>query len=166
MAMERRVALIVLLLSAVVLSPMLAFAQGAQTTSDWGALKNLPNESKLEVKLKSGKTVDGKLGSVSDESLSVISKSGNVEIKREEVATIHQIVKKSATSATLIGMGVGAGAGAALGAIAASNDDNSLDKIDHAATAGLAVVGAGVGAITGYLIGKRATKRVLLYESK
>ena len=164
MAMRSRVALIVLLISTVTFSPIIVFAQSG--SGDWGALKNLPTDSKLTVKLKTGKTVDGKLSNASDAGLTIVSKNGNVEIKREDVSTIHQVVNKSATAATLIGMGVGAGAGAALGGIASSADDDGFDKIDHAATAGLAVVGAGVGALTGYLIGKRGNKRLLIYESK
>ena len=164
MAMRSRVALIVLLISTVAFSPIIVFAQSG--SGDWSALKNLPTDSKLTVKLKTGKTVDGKLANASDAGLTIVSKNGLVEIKREDVSTIHQVVNKSATAATLIGMGVGAGAGAALGGIASSADDDGFDKIDHAATAGLAVVGAGVGALTGYLIGKRGNKRLLIYESK
>jgi len=164
MAMRSRVALIVLLISTVAFTPIIVFAQSG--SGDWSALKSLPTDSKLTVKLKTGKTVDGKFTNASDAGLTIVSKNGNVEIKREDVSTIHQVVNKSATAATLIGMGVGAGAGAALGGIASSADDDGFDKIDHAATAGLAVVGAGVGALTGYLIGKRGNKRLLIYESK
>jgi len=162
----RRVALITLVISSIILSPIVVLSQGTTTTGDWGALKNLPTESQLAIKLKTSKTVEGQLISVNDEGLTLASKNRNVEIKRDEVASIHQIVKKSATPSTLIGMGVGAGAGAALGAIATINDDDNFEKIDHAATAGLAVLGAGVGAIAGYLIGKRGTKRVLIFENK
>jgi small nuclear ribonucleoprotein (snRNP)-like protein len=154
------------LILSIFFSPLIAAAQGVTTTGDWGVLRNVPTDSKLVIKLKNGKTVEGKLQNVSDSSLNVVNKNSPTELKREEIATVHQITKKSPTAATLIGMGIGAGAGAGLGAIAASNDNNDFDKIDHAATAGLAVIGAGVGAITGYLIGKRGNKRILLYESK
>jgi membrane protein DedA with SNARE-associated domain len=94
-------------------------------------------------------------------------KNSPVEIKRDDVATVHEVVKKSsATKATLIGTGVGAGVGAAAGGIATAKDDDGFDKIDHVATAGLAVAGAGVGALVGYLIGRGGNQRVLLYESK
>jgi len=59
---------------------------------------------------------------------------------------------------------IGAGAGAAIGAAGGGND-NGFDKIDHAVTAGLAVLGAAAGAVGGYLIGKR-NKRVLIYQAK
>jgi membrane protein DedA with SNARE-associated domain len=59
---------------------------------------------------------------------------------------------------------VGAGTGAAIGAVASSGDDN-FGKFDQAATAGLTVVGAIAGALTGYLIGRHSSKRVLVYEA-
>ena len=71
----------------------------------------------------------------------------------------------SSSVGLIIGLGLGAGAGAGLGPIGASNDDSSFEKTDHAATAGLAVVGAGIGALTGYLIGRGGSKRILIYES-
>lgn len=63
-----------------------------------------------------------------------------MEVKRDEVATIHEVTKKSATEAMLIGTGVGAGV--------------------------LAVAGAGVGALVGFLVGKSGNKRVLVSEAK
>lgn len=52
--------------------------------------------------------------------------------------------------------------------VAASDDNNSFDfdKFDKAANAGLAVIGAEVGALTGYLIGRQGSKRTLVYQSK
>jgi small nuclear ribonucleoprotein (snRNP)-like protein len=136
-------------------------------TNNWSRVTGVAAGARLSVKLKTGKTVNGTLNSVSDTGLSLTVKNSPVEIKREAVATVHEVVKKSsATKATLIGTGVGAGVGAAAGGIASSNDDSGFEKIDHAATAGLAVVGAGVGALVGYLIGRGGDKRVLLYEAK
>jgi small nuclear ribonucleoprotein (snRNP)-like protein len=121
--------------------------------------------SKLSVKLRNGKTLNGMLNTASDSALSVMVKNAPVETKREEVVSVHEVIKKSATKATLIGTGVGAGAGAAAGAISDSSSDG-FEKIDAAATAGLTIVGAGVGALVGYLIGRSGNKRVLIYEAK
>jgi len=52
-----------------------------------------------------------------------------------------------------------------LGAAGSATDDNGFDKIDHAVIAGLAVVGAVAGSVSGYFIGRRA-KRTLIYENK
>jgi hypothetical protein len=151
------------LVASLLLSSITLVAQITET-SDWSALRVIASGSKLSVKLKNGKAVDGKLDRLSDSALSLSGKNAPVEIKREDVLSIYQITKKSATKATLIGMGGGAGAGAVIGAAGAS--DNGFDKIDHAVTAGLTVLGAGVGALTGYLIGRGGSKRVLVYEAK
>ena len=153
------------LTTSLLLSAVTVAAQGQ--TSDWSKVAALASGSNLSVKLKNGKTIKGTLNSVSDSTLSLTAKNAPVEIKREEVRTVHEVVKKSsATKATLIGTGVGAGAGAAAGAIGDSVNDNGLEKLDSVATAGLAIVGAGVGALVGYLVGRSGNKRVLVYEAK
>ncbi len=153
-----------LLLASFLLSSLTVAAQ--RNSSDWFQVKSIQTGSKLSVKLKSGKTIDGRFISVSDVALSVTVKNAPRELKREDVLTIHETIKKkSSTKATLIGLGLGAGAGAAIGAAGSSND-NGFDKIDHAVIAGLTVLGAGAGALTGYLLGRGGSKRVLIYESK
>lgn len=156
----------VLVVSFLLPSIILAAQNTAATTSDWSALKAVTSGSKLSVKLKNGKTVDGRLSSVSDAALTLSIKNSVQDLKREDVLSVYQLTKKSATKATLIGMGVGAGAGAVIGAAGAASNDNGFEKIDNAVTAGLTVIGAGVGAVTGYLLGRGGSKRVLVYESK
>ena len=139
----------------------------AQTTSppgsDWSRVTAVEIKSKLVIKLKNGKTVEGKLSSVSDTGLSLSVKDKLVDVKREDVLSLYQITKKSATKATLIGMGVGAGAGAAIGVAGGGND--GFAKLDHAVTAGLTVLGAAAGALGGYLVGKSGRKQVLIYQA-
>lgn len=148
----------------------LAFAVQGQTNdqmNNWSKVAALAAGAKLSVKLKTGKTVNGTVNNVSDSALSLNVKSSTREIKREDVASVYEVVKKgSATKATLIGTGIGAGVGAAAGGIADKNDDSGFEKIDHVATAALAVVGAGSGALVGYLVGRGGSKKVLLYETK
>ena len=151
------------LISSLLLSTITLAAQTPSSTSDWASLRNVPTDSKVLVKLKTGKSVEGKLKSVSDASVTVIRKNSPVEIKREDVASVYQVTKKSAVPSTLLGMGLGAGAGAGLGAIGSSGE---FDKLDQAVTAGLTVIGALAGGVTGYLIGRRSSKRTLVYESK
>ncbi len=162
---SKRLTIGIALIAAILLSPVSLTAQTATApTGDWSRLTAVESGSKLVIELKSGKTVDGKLSSVSDSVLSLSVKNKPVEVKREDVRSVHQITKKSATKATLIGLGVGAGAGAAVGAAGGSNS-NGFEKIERAATAGLAVLGAGAGALAGYLVGRRGRKRVLIYET-
>ena len=139
-------------------------ATQATATNDWSRLNTVTSGSKLAVKLKNGNNVEGKLSGVSDTVVSLSVKNKPMDVKREDVLSVHQIIKKSATKATLIGLGVGAGAGAAIG-LAGSKDD-SFAKLDHAVTAGLTVLGAGAGAVAGYFIGRSGSKRVLIYEAK
>jgi len=149
-----------LLLSSVTVSAQLSTAPA----SDWSRLNAITAGSKLSVKLKSGKTFEGKLSGVSDTALSLTVKDKPVDLKREDVQSVHQITKKSATKATLIGLGVGAGAGAAIGLAGRSND--GFTKLENSVTAGLTVLGAGAGALTGFLIGRSGRKRVLIYQAQ
>lgn len=156
------------ILIAAVLFPSITLSARAQVatqpTGDWSAVSSVPTGDRLVVKLKSGQTVEGKLSAVSDNALSLSVKGKAVDVQRDDIFSIHHLTKKSATKATLIGMGVGAGAGAAIG-LAGSSNDHGFDKIDHAVTAGLAVLGAGAGAAIGYFIGRGGRKSVLIYQA-
>ena len=160
----RQFATLVILLTSLLLSPVTLMAQA--TTSDWSRLTSTPTGSKLSVKLRNGNKVDGTLSNVSDTAVTLMVKNASREVKRDDVSTIHQVNGKSATTATLIGLGVGAGAGAALGAVVDRNNDDGFEKLDSIGTAVTTVLGAGVGALSGFLIGRNGKKRVLLYEAK
>ena len=149
---------------ALIVSLLLASVTSAQNTGDWSALSAVAAGSKLVVKLKTEKSVEGKLSNVSDTALSLSVKNRPVELRREDVLSVHRVVGKSATKATLIGAGVGAGTGAVIG-LAGSASHDSFNDLDKAVTAGLSVIGAGAGAITGYLIGRSGKKRILVYEA-
>src|SRR5215813_12216993 len=158
---RRRATICITLVTSIFLSSFnYAFAQGAsasqtnQSSSDWSRVKSVAIGSKLAVSAKAGTTFDGKLSSVSDDGLSIMVKGKTVNLRREDVQSVYQMVRKSAAKSTLIGLGAGAGAGAAVGAVAdASNNDGAFEKIDNVAVAGLTVAGAAAGAIAGYFIG-------------
>jgi hypothetical protein len=162
----RQFAPLVILLISFLLSPLTLAAQTG--TSNWSRLSSVANGSKLSVKLKNGKKMDGTFGSVSDTALMLMVKNTSTEIKRDDIRSVHQVGGTSVTKSTLIGLGAGAGAGALLGAVGeATDDDNSFGDLNGGAvTAGLTVLGAATGAITGFIIGKTRKKRVLLYEAK
>ena len=136
------------------------------TTGDWSVLKTVASGSKLKIKLKNGKTVDGKLSGVSDTALSLSVGGKPVDLSRDDVLSVYQITGKSAKKPTLIGLGVGAAGGAVLGAVGGDSNDSWGFISKKQAAAGLSVLGAGVGAMTGYLIGRGRHKRVLIYEAK
>jgi small nuclear ribonucleoprotein (snRNP)-like protein len=158
----KQTAIIVVLLLSFLLSPVTLVAQSG--TNDWSRLSAVASGTRLSVKLKDGKKVEGTFASVSDTSLSLTVKNAAKEIRREEVASVHEIAKKSAGKATLIGLGVGAGVGAGL-AIAAENSDSGFETKDSV-SAGFVALTAGIGALAGFLVGRTGNKRVLLYESK
>ena len=162
----RQFATIVILLTSFLLSPAAVAAQAG--TNDWSRLNSVASGSKLSVKLKDGKKMDGTFSSVSDTALKLMIKNTSTEIKRDDIRSVHQVGGTSVTKSTLIGLGAGAGAGALLGAVgeAADDDDSFGDLNGGAVAAGLAVLGAVAGATTGFIIGKTRKKRVLLYEGK
>ena len=161
----KQMAIIVVVVSSFRLSPVTLMAQTG--TNDWSRLSAASAGTKLSVKLKDGKKVDGTLASVSDTSLTLTVKNAAKEMRREDIATVHEVSKKSAGKATLIGLGIGAGAGAAIGLAGdASNDAGGFEKIDNSIAGAITVIGAAAGALTGFALGKTGKKRVLLYESK
>ena len=160
----RRFATIVILLTSLLLSPVTLAAQSM--TSDWSRLNSVVTGSKLSVKLRNGNKIDGTLSSVSDTALTLMVKNASREVKRDDIRTVHTINGNSAKKATLIGLGLGAGAGAAVGAAVDRNNDDGLETLDSVGTAVTTVLGAGVGALGGFLIGRSGKKRVLLYEAK
>lgn len=151
---------------ALIASLLLSPVASAQTASgDWSALKAVEAGSKLSVKLKTGKTVEGRLTGVSDDGLSLTVGGRPTELKAVEVLRIHRVGGSSAKKGALIGLAVGGGAGLAVG-VAADSSSDGFEKFDDAAAAGLAVLGAGAGALIGYAVGRSRRKRVLVYEAR
>lgn len=161
----RHFAVVVALLCSFLLSPATSLAQTG--TNDWSKLNSVGNGTRLSVKLKDGKKMEGTLDAVSDTSISLTVRNARKDVRRADVASVHELSKKSAGKATLIGLGVGAGAGAVIGLAGdASNDAGGFETLDNAAAGAVAIAGAGVGALVGFLFGKSGNKKVLLYESK
>jgi hypothetical protein len=142
------------------------FAQEASVPSrEWSTVVAVASNEKLEVKLKSGKTVKGKLGGVTDTRLTLSREKRMIDLNRDDISRIYRAGGKSGVSPTLIGTGVGAGVGAAAGgvivAVNEGEDDETIPGIVLSA-----LVGAGIGALTGFLSGKARNNRVLIYESR
>jgi hypothetical protein len=163
---SRRFTTGLVLAAAIWLSP-LAPAASAQTanapTGDWAAVESVTSGTKLSVKLKNGKTVEGRSSGASDTALSLSVGGKAVDLSRDDILRVYRAGGGSAKKAALIGLGVGAGAGAAVGA--AGGDDDGFAPTRAQLAAGLAVLGAGAGALAGFAIGKGRHKRVLIYDA-
>src|SRR5689334_11812406 len=97
--------LVLFLAVALMLLPPVASAQNRNaSTGDWSALSAIETGSKLFVKLKDGKTIEGKLSGVSDATLSLSVKGKPTDLRREDVQSVYSTAKHSATKATLVGM--------------------------------------------------------------
>lgn len=162
---RKRLTMSIALVASLLLSSFTLTAQTATpTTSDWSRVTAVESGSKLVVKLKNGKTVEGKLSSASDTALTLSVKNKPVDVRREDVFSVYATKNKSVKKATLIGLGVGAGVGAGIGT--AGHDRGGFEIITKSqSVAGFAVLGAGAGALAGFLIGKTGRKRVLIYQA-
>ena len=160
----KQIAIIVVLVLSFLLSPVTLVAQTG--TNDWSRLSAVATGTKLSVKLKDGKKVEGTFTAVSDTSLTLTVKNAAKELRRDDVASVHEMLKKGAGKATLIGAGIGAALGAGLAIASEQNENDTFFETPNSVTAGFVVLTAGIGALTGFLIGRSGKKRVLLYESK
>ncbi len=157
---SRRLAFCLVLAASLLLAPVAS----AQTASgEWSSLKAVASGSKLSVKLKTGKTVEGRLTGVSDDALSLTVGGKPTDIKAAEVLRVYTVGGSSAKTGALVGAAVGGGAGAAAGA--AGGDDGFGTPTKGQMSAGLAVLGGGAGALIGYAVGRSRRKRVLVYEA-
>ena len=144
--------------------PMDGLAQSA-STNNWAAVATVPSGQKLVVELKTGKKVKGKFGSASETAVTLVRGKNTEDLNRSDIRKVYSENGVSATKSTLIGTAIGGGTGAVLGAATGGCDANDFcvtDRGDIAAVLG--VLGAGIGAITGFVVGKLRQKKVIIYE--
>jgi hypothetical protein len=146
--------------------PTVSFAQTAPAPYEWTAVTRVPPGDELVVRLTNGRTVKGRLKSISDTELTLTRSKRDVNVARQDVRRIHRVVPKSAAKPTLIGAGTGAAIGAGGIAIAAAADESGGDDGEVAAAIiGVAILGAGIGALVGLIFGSKE-KKVLIYEAR
>lgn len=146
--------------------PSVSLAQGAPVPREWSVVKAVPPGDEVVVKLKDGRTIKGRLRIISDLHLTLTRGKKSFDLDRQDVRQIHRIVPKSAAKPTLLGAGTGAAIGAAGIAVAAAADDTGgTDGELAAAVIGVAVLGAGIGALVGLAFGSRQ-KKVLIYQDR
>lgn len=150
--------------------PVVAAAgQSNSPSTDWSAVQSVPLGDKLNVKLKDGKKVEGRLRSVSDTTLTLDRGNRTSDFDRNSIARVQRYVSnsvgKSIGKSTAIGAGVGFGAGAGLGLAAGQYED-----IETASLVGIfGAIGAGLGAAIGAIAGAASAtgrKKVLVYQIK
>lgn len=154
-------------LVAMIARPHIVFAQAAPTPiiGSWDGVKAVPSGDKVEVELRNGQKLKGRLISVSDTILAIRKGNNTIDATRADAIKVYRGgVRTSTARSTLLGLGIGAGSGAVAGAIAAGAAGGSEDS-------GLLVLilgagGAIGGTIGGFLIGISRKKQELIYEAR
>jgi hypothetical protein len=155
-------------LMAMFAKPQVALAQTppAPIIGSWEGLKAIPPGDELRVRLRNGRTLKGRLTGVSDTVLTLSRGDITTDVTRGDALRIHRVITKSAKKATLIGLGVGAGVGGigSDAAIASAGGGGTPGEYGLAVLIYVAM-GAGVGALIGYIAGSRK-HRELIYETR
>ena len=152
-------------LVAMLAKPQIAFAQVTPNPirGSWEGIKAVPPGDEVVVRLRNGQTLKGNLINISDTTLTIDQAQRTTDVTRGDTLRVHRVVSKSAKRATLIGIGIGAGVGIAAAVAAAKSGEGEGDADLGALIAG--VVGAGAGALIGYVVGSRK-QRALIYETR
>jgi hypothetical protein len=163
-SMRTKVLVTCLALAFLAAQPPVALAQDqtAPTIGTWESVRAAAPGERLEVRLKSGKTVKGTFVSASDGGLNLQRGGNATSVNRDDVRQVYRVVAKSSATPALIGAAVGAAVGAGGTAASAVTDDS---EGVGAGAALLPLVGAGIGALVGLAFGGRQ-KRVLIYQSR
>jgi|SRR5687767_1321260 len=157
---------LVLMLCLVFAPTLPVMAQIAGGDQGWSAVQALTQGTKVNVKMKNGDTVEGKLDSVSDTGVAVSRKDLAIILRRDDIKKLYRVGGKQVRKTTLIGLGVGAGAGAAIGAVEAvaggPHETGEAHMPVFILGAGGAIIGTAAGAVTGLF----RRKKVLIYEAR
>lgn len=132
---------------------LLLFSIGvAAQSTDWNRVKLLPPGT--EVRVESGVArLQGKIRSVSDDSLIVRTAQGEEAIGRQQIKLLLEKIKGHRGKHILIGLGVGAAGGGLAGAKIGADLASALrGSVLGGAAAGAALVGA-AGAVVGVGVG-------------
>ena len=139
----------------------LAFSQQTPSLSDWAAVQQIKTNERLVIRQKNGKEIKGEMIEATDTTLTIDRDGKPFSIARSDVRQVY-VVSGTAKKGkwALIGAGIGAGAGAGIGAAKYSD---SVDDSQIYIPMGL-LIGAGSGALGGFLFGTSTRKRELVYS--
>jgi hypothetical protein len=151
-------------LIACLVNPAMTTAQtaGRAARNDWETLKAVAVDEELIVVRKDGRETKGRFRECSDAALTVTRRKKPQAFARADIQRVYRLERRSARKATLIGTAIGAGIGAGIGGKIIAGPGESGETYPFPILTGL---GAGFGALTGYLIG-HAKRRVLVYDGK
>jgi hypothetical protein len=150
----------------VILSLIFASAGFAQDRSlnapTWSVLNSIAVGQSLQVDMKEGKSIKGRLDKISNAALELTVDGKAFSCQSDHIKRIYVLRERSIGRKTIIGAAVGAGGGAAFGAIVGRGDSWMFPHGYWTAVS--AAVGLMIGAITGLALGSRQ-KKDLVYEA-
>ncbi len=135
-----------------------------QVRGTWEGIKAIPPGDELEVNLRNGQTMRGRLISTSDTSLTLTHEKKPTDISSGDVLRVYRLIPKSTKRSTLIGLGIGAAAGGVTGGVAVSRGSGEPNESGWGVLIG-GTIGIAAGSLVGFIIGSRK-QRVLIFEIK
>ena len=161
--MKRGTTIVSLLLTATLIYSPLAMAQKSGASGDWSAVQDLPAGDEVVIILKDGKSVKGKVSSVTSDELNLTRKNKGETVRRESISQVYDLKRKAEKGKyAAIGTGIGAGAGLGIGVARKAPPGEYGDAFPVIGAA----LGAGIGALGGFLFGQAKRKRVLIYQAR
>jgi hypothetical protein len=131
----------------------------------WENLKRLAPGQSIQVIQQKGELLNGKLGSVSEDSITLTREQQTIAVPRSAVLRVRISGKRR--TYTLIGAAFGAAVGLALGATGSESVNQSsggdFANLKPVITVGCGAAGALMGAMIGSLAGNRGT---IVYRAK
>jgi hypothetical protein len=139
--------------------------QKTPAAGDWGCVQCLTAGEKVELRMKSGRKLDGTVLAASDTTLTLTRRDKTEDFSNKDIQRIYRMEGRSYARTIYLGAGVGAGIGAGIGlTLYLPHSDDIVGWIVPV----LALIGAGIGALAGAIAGaiNGGRKRVLVYESR
>ncbi|MCI0337289.1 MAG: hypothetical protein L0226_06920 [Acidobacteria bacterium] len=133
----------------------------AKTIGDWSIVEMLTDGEKLQIDLRSGKSLKGRLASVSNTGLSLSEGGKTISINRDDVSRVYQVIGRTRGKSALRGAGIGGAIGGGIGLILYLP---GRDDLVGWLPASFAVLGAGIGVGVGAVF-SGGQKRVLIYRA-
>ena len=141
-------------------SPIVS-AQGV--LQDWNGVRAIRTGTELIVETRDGKSIKGKLSSVTDSALNLTHGGKSDAIDQKIVRSIYLTKKGSRIKSALIGVGTGVAIGVGISVVIGLT--NRGEDASFAAAAGI-LYGVPAGAVIGAVMGGKTRKGRLIYEAK